>query len=94
MSNKYHMSNNKRDLGDFYKQEADNFGDYRGQYGTKTVAYRTDDGDLQVSHQPVVNLNQEFVNLSPEIKKLRKKYRPLKKSMMRESDAYCNGKVY
>ena len=94
MTEKYHITNNKRELGDFYKQEADTFGDYLGQYGTKKVVYRTDDGEVKVSNQPVINLNQDFVRFSPEIKKIRKKYRPIKKAMMRESDAYCNGRVY
>jgi len=94
MEKKYHIANNKRDLGNSYMGESENFGDYIGQYGTKKVVYRNDDGEVKVSSQPIVNLKQDFLGLSPEIKKLRKKYRPLKKSMMRESDAYCNGKVY
>ena len=94
MDNKYHISNNRRNLGDSLIQESNNFGDYISQYGTKQVVYRTEDGEVRVSSQPIVNLNQDFVRFSPEIKKIRKKYRPIKKSMMRESDAYCNGRVY
>ena len=83
---RYHIINNIRELGDFYRQEAETHGDYPGQYGIRKT--------MNSEGVPLVNLNQDFVRFSTEIKKIRKKYRPIKKSMMRESDAYCNGRVY
>ena len=96
--NKKHIRSNRMELGDFYRQEADSFGGYKGQYGTRKVPYRTEDGELQVTKQPVIRLDysvKSFYNtLSPEIRKVIKSYKYIKKSMMGELTCYCNGKVY
>ena len=65
---------------------------YPGEFGYRRQP--TDEFGQGGGRVALPNLNQDFLGLSLEVKKLKKKYRPFKKSMMRESDAYCNGKVY
>ena len=58
MNKKHCISSHKIELGDYYRQEAESFGDYKGQYGYKTLTYHNDDGELKQSHQPVINFKQ------------------------------------
>jgi len=88
MKNNNPISLNIRELGDYYRQEADNYGDYVGQYGWRKTQIGKD------GRTPIINLNQDFVSLPKDIKKIQKAYKIIKKSMMAEKSVYCSGKTY